>query len=195
MRTIYLVRHPATPWSGLRYAGRTDVPLSVAGQGALPLVAARLIAQAPAGARIVTSPLRRAGDAARWIAASGGWPIAIDERWREVDFGAVEGATFGDVKRDWPTLAARLVRGERAIDWPDGESWAVFCDRVAAASAALVEAPEPATIVVAHGGPIELALEYILGPRRPSWHVAPGEVLTVDLDRPSRLVGRWRPGR
>ncbi len=195
MRTIYLVRHPATPWSGLRYAGRTDVPLSVAGQRALPLVAARLIAQAPAGARVVTSPLRRAAQPAREIAAAGGWPIAIDERWREVDFGAVEGATFGDVARDWPALAARLVRGERAIDWPAGEPWAVFGDRVAAAWAALLEAPESATIVVAHGGPIELALEFALGARRPPWQVAPGEVLelALALGRPPRLVGRWRP--
>ncbi len=193
MRTIYLVRHPATPWSGLRYAGRTDVPLSLPGQRALPLVAARLVTQAPVDARVVTSPLRRARDAAQRIAATGGWPIAIDERWREVDFGDIEGATFGDVARDWPALAARLLRGERALDWPAGESWAAFRDRVAAAWTALLEAPEPAMIVVAHGGPIELALEFALGVRRPPWQVAPGEVLALALDRPLRLVGRWRP--
>ncbi len=141
-----------------------------------------------------TSPLRRACEAARRIAATGGWPLAVDERWREIDFGVAEGATFGDLARDSPALAARLVRGERAIDWPAGESWAVFRDRVAAAWAALLEAPEPATILVAHGGPIELALEVVLGVRRPLWRAAPGEVLEVALGQPPRLVGRWRPG-
>lgn len=195
MTTIYLVRHPATPWSGLRYAGRTDVPLSVAGLRAVSLIAARLADRAPAASRVVASPLRRAAEPAREIAAAGSWPLATDERWREVDFGAVEGATFGDVARDWPVLAARLVRGERAIDWPSGESWAAFRDRVAAAWAALVEASDHATIVVAHGGSIEVALELALGHRRHLAAVAPGEVLEVALGRPARLAGRWRPAR
>ncbi|MBA3876166.1 MAG: histidine phosphatase family protein [Anaerolinea sp.] len=195
MTTIYLVRHPATPWSGLRYAGRTDVPLSVAGLRAVSLIAARLADRAPAASRVVASPLRRAAEPAREIAAAGGWPLAIDERWREVDFGAIEGVTFGDLARDWPALAARLVRGERAIDWPAGESWAAFRDRVAAAWAALLQIPEHTTIVVAHGGPIELALELTLGHRRQLRRVAPGEVLEVVLSRPPRLVGGWRPGR
>lgn len=194
MTTVYLVRHPATPWSGLRYAGRTDVPLSVAGLRAVSLIAARLADRAPSASRVVASPLRRAAEPAREIAAAGGWPLAIDKRWREVDFGAIEGATFGDLARDWPALAARLVRGERAIDWPAGESWAAFRDRVAAAWAALLQAPEHATIVVAHGGPIELALVLALGDRRPLGRVAPGEVLEVVLGRPPRLVGGWRPG-
>lgn len=195
MTMVYLVRHPATLWSGLRYAGRTDVPLNVAGLRAVPLIAARLADRAPAASKVVASPLCRAAEPARAIAAAGGWPLAIDERWQEVDFGAVEGATFGDVARDWPALAVRLVRGERAIDWPAGESWTAFRDRVAAAWGALLEAPEHATIVIAHGGPIELALELALGHRRQLGRVAPGEVLEVALGRPSRLVGRWRPGR
>lgn len=195
MTTVFLVRHPATPWSGLRYAGRTDVPLSVAGLRAVPLIAARLADRAPAASRVVASPLRRAAQPARRIAAAGGWPLVIDERWREVDFGDIEGATFGDIARDWPALATRLVRGERAIDWPSGESWLAIRDRVAAAWAALVEESDHAVIVVAHGGPIEIVLELALGHRRHLAAVAPGEVLEVALGRPPRLVGRWRPGR
>lgn len=195
MTTIYLVRHPATPWSGLRYAGRTDVPLSVAGNCAVPLIAARLAGRAPQASRVVTSPLRRAADPARRIAAAGGWPLAIDERWQEVDFGAVEGAMFGDLMSDWPALAARLLRGERRIDWPAGERWAYFEDRVATAWAALLVAPAPATIVVAHGGPIEFALELAFGSAVAAGPVAPGEVLEIALGRPSRLVARWRLGR
>lgn len=199
MTTLYLVRHPATTWSGHRYAGTTDVPLSPDGRRVVGGIAARLVLRAPRGTRVVTSPLRRtAGPAAR-IAAAGGWPLTVDERWREVDFGAVEGATFDDLARAWPLLADRLLTGDRAIDWPDGESAVAFRERVAAAWAALLGPGDPATIVVAHAGSLAMALS--LPPAaeggEPVGRIEPGEILEVDVgvDAAPRVTGRWQPGR
>ncbi len=197
MTTLYLVRHPATTWSGHRYAGRTDVPLSPDGRRAVDGIVARLTDRAPSGTRVVTSPLRRAAGPAGRIATAGGWALTVDDRWREVDFGAVEGATFNDLARDRPLLADRLLRGERAIDWPDGESAAAFRERVAAAWAALLDSADPATIVVAHEGSLAMALSLppAVEGREPTGRLAPGEIVEVESDPAPRIVGCWQPGR
>jgi broad specificity phosphatase PhoE len=195
--TLHLVRHPATTWSGHRYAGTTDVPLSPDGRRAVGGIVARLVERAPRGARVVTSPLRRAAGPAARIAAAGGWPLIVDERWREVDFGAVEGATFDDLADRWPLLADRILHGDRAVDWPDGESAEAFRERVAAAWAALLRSGDPATIVVAHAGSLAMALS--LAPPAegdaPVGRIEPGEILEVEvgIEAAPRVIGRWRP--
>jgi alpha-ribazole phosphatase len=109
------------------------------------------------GDRIVSSPLDRALSTARAIAAATGATVELDERWREVDFGAVEGLTFDEVERRWPAIGRRIAGGDTSIDWPAGESAAAFRARVEEAWDAL-RGDERATAVVAHGGPILVVL-------------------------------------
>lgn len=193
MKTVYLVRHPATPWTGLRYAGRTDLPLSVAGLRQATVLAAAIRQHVNGPALLISSPLGRAATAAHRVAEATQWALVLDERWREVDFGAVEGATFAELSRSWPALAARLLRGERAIDWPDGEGWRALHARVADAWHALLAEPDHAAVIVTHGGPIAVVLELALGERASSWTVAPAEVLAIAVGTPDRHVARWRP--
>jgi probable phosphoglycerate mutase len=191
MRSLYLVRHPATPWSGLRYAGRTDVPLSQAGLRQASVIAAGLTRRIRRPTRVVSSPLHRAGLAALCIAEAGGWSIEGDARWREVDFGAAEGLTFGEVAEAWPMLAAQLLRGERRIDWPEGEDWRALHARVDAALRKLIDDPPDSVVVVTHGGPIAAAIES-LGCEASTGTIAPGEVLEIAIGQQSRVVRRWK---
>jgi broad specificity phosphatase PhoE len=193
VKTVYLVRHPATPWTGLRYAGRTDLPLSVGGLRQAAVLAAAMRKRVDRPTRVISSPLRRAATAARRIAEEGRWPLVLDERWREVDFGAAEGTTFAELSQTWPSLAARLLRGDRAIDWPDGESWRELHSRVTDAWQALLDEPDPGAVVITHGGPMAVALGLALGERASLLTVAPAEVVAIAVGRPSRLVARWRP--
>jgi broad specificity phosphatase PhoE len=194
MRTIYLVRHPATPWSGLRYAGRTDLMLSVAGRHQAEALAHVLSARVHGPARVVSSPLARAAAAAERIARAGGWPLSVDDRWREVDFGAAEGLTFGELACAWPELARRLVAGESAIDWPSGEQWDSFHERVVGAWRGLAEGPGRTAIVVSHGLPIATALS-AAGIRSRARRLAPAEVLAVRLSEPPAIAWSRRPAR
>lgn len=158
--TVVLVRHGSTSWTGQRYAGRHDPWLDAAGQAEVATLAAD-IARAMAGPLyLVTSPLRRARQTARAIvAATGSPPPTVDARWMEADFGIAEGLTFAALELRAPELAAQLVGGEVAIDWPGGETAGELTGRVAAAlaDARRLATTGVAVVVVAHAGPIRLA--------------------------------------
>ena len=153
MVTIVLVRHASTAWSGVRYCGRSDPPLSSIGVDEALRLAESLAGDLPPGTRVVSSPSRRATmTAAAIVEAAGLATAAIDDRWREADLGIAEGRTFDELTAIAPDLAAALAAGELAIDWPAGETHAALADRVASAWAALVTDGRP-TVVVTHAGP------------------------------------------
>ena len=183
MTTIVLVRHAATAWSGQRYSGRGDPPLTDAGRLAAEEVAGRLASRLPAGIRIVTSPSRRAHDTAALL-ASRVTPsvLEVDEHWQEVDVGDAEGLTFDEVGARFPDLAARLASGEADIDWPGGETAADLHERVAAAWTEIL-ATDRQTVVVSHAGPIRIAIALATGrdPRDVALP-APAEAIELDVD-------------
>ena len=103
MVTIVLVRHASTAWSGVRYCGRSDPPLSSTGVDEALRLAESLAGDLPPGTRVVSSPSRRAtATAAAIVEAAGLATVAIDDRWREADLGIAEGRTFDELTRDRP---------------------------------------------------------------------------------------------
>jgi probable phosphoglycerate mutase len=181
-----MARHAETAWTRIRYSGSVDLPLSDAGREqarALGLRIARSGLLGAPGAGIVSSPMRRAFETADAVAGLVGLPVRADERWREVDFGLLEGLTFEEAQAGWPDLAVRLGRGDVAIDWPNGEPWQHLCARTAAAWRELSNLGGP-VLVVSHGMAIRSALTQALrassgstGPSLP--HVPPGGTVAV----------------
>jgi broad specificity phosphatase PhoE len=96
---VVLVRHGETEWSRSgKHTGRTDVPLTERGRED----AAR-VAEALRDRRfelVLTSPLARAADTAR-LAGFGEVAQARDEL-REWDYGAYEGRTTPDIRKERP---------------------------------------------------------------------------------------------
>ena len=166
MTTIILVRHAATTWSGRRYCGRADPPLSVAGRRMAAELATELAPMLPAAVRIVSSPSRRAIATAEAIAwqLTGAF-VEVDDRWLETDVGLAEGLTFDEVAERFPNLAAALANGSASIDWPGGETASDLERRIDDAWAAVVAAGRPA-VVVSHAGSIRVAIA-IATARRP----------------------------
>jgi broad specificity phosphatase PhoE len=165
-RRIGFARHGDTAWTGHRYVGRTDLPMTDAGATAAAALASRVadsgLLSDPA-AIIVTSTLRRCVDTAGLVARATGRPVDTDPRWVEAGFGAAEGCTFEEVRDRWPDLADRMAVGDIAIDWPDGEPWSALRDRVTAALDAVLARDVPA-LVVSHGIAIRAALSSLLAP-------------------------------
>ena len=152
---ILLARHGATSWSSRRYCGTSDPPLGATGRAQATELASQL-ASWPAAERpthLISSPRRRALQTAKAIATALGIGVAVDDRWAETDFGAIEGLTFEELEARHPELARRIAEGDVAIDWPGGER---HDDLVRRVTNALHAVPDRA-LVVTHGGPIRVA--------------------------------------
>jgi broad specificity phosphatase PhoE len=174
MVAIILVRHASTAWSGSRYCGTSDPPLSDAGIDEARRLAAELASTVPPETRLVASPSVRAVATAEAIAAAAdARPIELDDRWREADCGLAEGRTFDELAAIAPDTASALAGGRLDIDWPSGETTASLRARVEEALLDLITDGQPA-LVVTHAGPLlharaiaerrELRAEDLVGP-------------------------------
>jgi probable phosphoglycerate mutase len=155
---VWLVRHAPTSWTGRRWCGRADPPLSRAGRAVAARVAAELALELPDGIVICSSPARRARSTAEVIAGAGR-PVALDDDLLEVDVGAVEGLTWDEASVAHPELADAILAG-RAVDWPGGEPRADIDARARRAARRIaIAAGEGPVVVVSHG-----ALIHVLRP-------------------------------
>jgi 2,3-bisphosphoglycerate-dependent phosphoglycerate mutase len=158
MVDVVLVRHASTSWSGVRYCGISDPPLSPTGVAEARRLSERLARDLPGDCRIISSPSRRALATASAIADAIRVPgVEIDPRWREADVGIAEGRTFDELTELAPEVAAALADGVLAIDWPGGETHASLVDRVTAALADLA-VDGRLVVVVTHAGPFMHAI-------------------------------------
>ena len=101
--TLDLMRH-GEPVGGRRYRGQIDDPLSEKGWAQMRAAVGEL---APWD-RIVSSPLLRCRAFAEALASAHGLPLTLDERLKEVGFGAWEGKTAAEIEEDAPGTLARF---------------------------------------------------------------------------------------
>jgi broad specificity phosphatase PhoE len=149
---LILARHGQTSANaeGL-LCGRADVPLTDLGIRQ----AKALVASVGTPARVISSPLRRARD----TAAGFGVPVEVDDRWIELDYGALDLLGHGDVAADvwdrWRVDCDYVPGG--------GESLTALGRRVREACGELAEAAATADIVVVtHVSPIKAAIAWAL---------------------------------
>jgi len=153
---IDLVRHADTGRRG-HMDGRSDPPLAPG--------AAERACRRHAGidwGRVVGSPLRRAHDTARALAAPLGLAVATDPRWAEFDFGEWDGQRVDALA---PAALAAFHADPLGHPPPGGEAWDAFGARIAAALGALLDAGEDArpVLVVSHAGALRMALSQACG--------------------------------
>ena len=159
---LILIRHGATQHSlEKRFSGRNDLPLNTVGERQAAQLAGRTRAFGKVVA-VVSSPLPRARQTAEAIAAEYGLDVETNDNLAEVDFGAWEGKTFGEVQRDQPEeLAAWL--GSTDVAPPGGESFAAAGRRVRRGRDAVIAAHGGQTVaVVTHVTPIKTLIRLAL---------------------------------
>lgn len=181
----FLVRHASTAWTGSRWLGNRDLPLTAVGRAEATAAAHRLAAMVPAGTVVVSSPARRAIETAAPIAERLRVRVRVDADLREVDVGRAEGLTWDEVRRDLPDVAAALVDG-RQVDWPGGESAAELRSRVGNAWTRVADRREPAVIVVGHAGVIAAIVASLLPGSDPTW-LGPASAVRV-----RHASGEWQ---
>lgn len=182
--TVILLRHGVTPLTEAgRFSGRggSDPEMSPAGVEQVER-AVDWICENHGVAAIVSSPLRRARQAAELLAGPTGLDVAIDDDLVEASFGDWEGLTFADIMAGWPTELNTWLDSSAAHP-PGGESLDGVDARVAAARNRTLEEHDGTTVVlVCHASPIKMLLRQALDAPMTAFHtlvVPPASISTV----------------
>jgi len=184
---ITMLRHGRTAWNAVRrIQGRTDIPLSDMGRGALDGL--RLPPELDADTW-VSSPLKRATETARIL--SEGRPVATDARLTEMNFGDWEGQTHADLMATDPEGMHRNETRGMHMRPPGGETPAEVAARLLDF---LTGRQESALVLVSHKGVMRAALARASGwdmtsdpPFAIKWHMAQTFVLEDGRLRIDRL--------
>jgi broad specificity phosphatase PhoE len=165
---VLLVRHGATVSSGEdSFNGETDIPLSELGRDE-----ARALARRLAEERIdafYASPLSRAMETARLVAAAHGREVVPIPDLREVSHGRWEGKLRAEVENLYPEEYRRWESDPFSFAPEGGESGLAVTARALPALLEIVGAhPGGRVLVVSHKATIRLLLASLLGldPRR-----------------------------
>jgi broad specificity phosphatase PhoE len=181
-QTAWLVRHAPTAWTGRRWCGRSDPPLSREGREVAAEAAKRLAPDLPGDVTILSSPLRRARETGIAIANAAGRPVSVLPDLAEVDFGRIEGLTWAELSTLEPALAERILARE-PVDWPGGEAALAVSGRAVRMATEIRNIGGP-VVVVSHGrflAALHAALVDGAGNTTEPTTFAPGSVFRVRL--------------
>ena len=148
---LHLLRHGAPETPGL-LMGRTDGAPTADGIAACAAQAEDLGIE-----YLVASDLRRSREVGEAVGKALDLPVAIDPRWREIDFGDWDGKASSTVA---PDALGRFWADPDANPPPGGERWSSLAARVSTAISDLAPVP---TLVVTHGGAMRAALHILCG--------------------------------
>jgi len=160
LRRIVLLRHGETVGqSSLRFHGANDVALSDEGRHHVREAARSL--RNEVFDLVVTSPLRRAWEAAQ--IATGAAALRIEADFREIHFGRWEGLTMEEIEAADPALHREWMERLESFEFPAGESRAGFHERVRCGLERLQQSGASSALVVSHKGPICSIARELLG--------------------------------
>jgi probable phosphomutase (TIGR03848 family) len=159
---VLLVRHGATPTTGIKLPGRAP-GLHLSDQGRQQAeAAARRIAELRHVSAVYASPVDRARETAVPIAQALGVALRIDRDLAEVEIGEWTGLSLAQAcrRKEWPIIQNRPSE----FRFPEGESFMEVQTRMTAAIARFVQRHRGGTIVaVSHADPIKLYAAHALG--------------------------------
>lgn len=160
---IYLIRHGlVAPEDRERFNGRTEAALDPEGAEQLGRVAEYLKSHPPE--RIYSSPLKRCRDSAAVLSRAFGVEVEIEEGFREMDFGEMEGLLFAEVRERFAEEAKAWYADLAGYRFPGAETMGEVRKRAWKSLSRIVEEhPGEVVAVQAHGGVNRLLLARILG--------------------------------
>ena len=159
---FWLIRHgEPTEEVRQRCYGSLDVGLSETGRAKMAQVAEDLRAEPIAA--IYSSPLSRALESARILAAVYGCPVEIAADLRELDFGDFEGLTYDEIAARYPEFYRQWMATPTEVRFPNGESFSEMQGRVLGAFDAIQQERRGQTVaIVSHGGVNRILLAWAL---------------------------------
>ncbi len=182
---IWLIRHGETEWSlSGRHTGRTDIPLTAAGERSAEQTG-RYLAGRPF-ALVLTSPLQRARATCRL--AGYGSVAQVDPDLSEWDYGAYEGRTSAEIQKDAPgwTIWTSPV--------PGGETIQQVAARATRVIARATECLAGDVALFSHGHLLRILTACWLGLPPDAgrlFALETGSVSVLGYERDTRVIARW----
>jgi broad specificity phosphatase PhoE len=176
---FHLIRHASYDRLGRALAGREPGhALNAAGRAEAAQLAATLRGRALAA--VVSSPIERAQETARHIAAPHGLEVLVEPGLTEIDFGAWTGMAFQDLRGTPGWIAFNTFRSTAPT--PGGETMLAAQTRAVAALVRLAARhPGAELAAVSHGDIVKALLAHALG--------TPLDLLRrIEIDPASRSV-------
>lgn len=169
MARLLLVRHGITEFNSTRrFAGYSDVEMSAVGLRQVETLRDRL-----AGEKIdvvYSSDLKRAMVTAEVICSGRQVDIVACPELREVNYGEVEGLTYPEIRQRYPEVAELVANFNLRLNFPGGESFEEFIERVSKFADRLNRhAPSETVLVVSHSGPLRTLVCALMGIDHTCW--------------------------
>lgn len=184
MTIWHWVRHGPTHEKA--FVGWRDVPADLSDTAAI----ARLSAQLPDEALMISSDLKRCVATADALSARGRKRLAHDPQLREFNFGDWDGMVFNEVAARDPALSRAYWEDPGDVRAPNGESWNDAATRVNAVVDAMNAAhPEAHIIAVAHFGVILTQVQRARG--QTPYEALGQKIEPLSLTRLTFERGRW----
>lgn len=185
-RRLFLVRHGASEANLAQpyrlQGGRVDLPLCEEGREQ-SRAAAELLRDASIR-WVYSSPLQRALQTARIIAAGHDATIETVEEFRECDVGRWEGLSWEEIDRRDEEYSAKFKADPGRIAYPGGESFGDVAGRVVPAVERILEKhSEGNVLIVWHAAVGQVYVGHLLG-------IPPARARTITLDNGGVTVGR-----
>jgi phosphoserine phosphatase len=184
MTKILLIRHGHV--EGIkpeRFRGRATLDLTELGRAEAQAVARR-VAGAWGPNKIYTSPMGRCIETGAAIAKACGAPTEICDDLTDIDYGDWQLKTFGEAKRENPTLFAAWFATPHLIRFPNGESLQDLVARAAnALRFVLARHPNDTVVLVGHDSANRALLMQLLDqPLSAYWRLAQSPCCLNEID-------------
>jgi probable phosphoglycerate mutase len=190
---LIFIRHGETDWNASgRLQGQKDIPLNPRGRDQAASVGrevAKLLGRSGLAEQdFVASPMLRTRETmqiAREAMGLDPFAYATDERLKEITFGRWEGATWAEITARFPQEAQARKIDKWGFVPPEGESYALLCERVSP----WIESLGGDTVLVSHGGVARAFLHLLAG-------IEPSEACERDIHQGRALIfeggtARW----
>ena len=163
MAKLILVRHGATDLNTARmFIGHNDAELNDIGRRQAEKLRERLAAERIDV--IYSSDLKRAMTTAQIVASEHALDVIACSDLREINYGAIDGLSFDEIKSRCPEVAELCVNWSPKLVFPEGESVDELSKRVSEFLCRLKHhPPEQTMLIVTHGGPLRMMLCLLLG--------------------------------
>lgn len=192
MGELILIRHGETAWSeALKHTGRTDVPLTPAGEKAATALIADLAAR-----RVVAAFASPAQRAVRTAELAGLTDVTIDPDLWEWDYGGYEGLTTEQIRHqrpDWYIWRDGVVPGDAEHPGETVDQVGARADRVLHRVRPILEGGDVA--LVAHGHLLRVLTARWLGlpadGGRLFRHPGTGLLATLGTEHDKPVINSW----